>query len=36
MHLPASSLDALAVGEFPRFTQVGAERKINLFVPEIP
>jgi soluble lytic murein transglycosylase-like protein len=36
MHLPASSLDALAVGEFPRFTQVGAERKMNLFVPEIP
>ncbi len=35
MHLPAPSLDALAAGEFPRFTQAGAERKMKLVTPEV-
>jgi soluble lytic murein transglycosylase len=30
MHLPASSLDELSAGEFPRFTTPGQERKMAL------
>jgi soluble lytic murein transglycosylase len=33
MHLPASSLDDLAAGEFPRFTAPNQERKIALSAP---
>jgi peptidoglycan lytic transglycosylase len=35
MHLPASSLDALAAGEFPRFKPSGGERTIALLTPGI-
>jgi soluble lytic murein transglycosylase-like protein len=35
MHLPAESLDALAAGEFPRFTPSGAERRMVLAAPGI-
>ena len=35
MRLPASSLDELAVGAFPRFTQSGQERRMALLTPGI-
>ena len=33
LHLPASSLDELAMGEFPRFTPTPRERRIALLAP---